>query len=382
MIARKTVYLYYSTAAAFLEISCSSYSFSAVFAFAPAAFRPKTVIRTTTAVTAKRLPNTVLFETDVNGDECSIEEEDIFDCLAHEGYVEVADDPSALIQKVYVAEIESLRGKFHSFETEPDQGSNMIKFHKRKVEVLKTAANGTSTNGNTPTTTSTQKNTHQANMEYNRLIGDGELVLVDTVRAPGMVSVSRAFRRAGPRKILHFDPTKVNAAIVTCGGLCPGLNNVVREITHSLYYLYGANEVWGIVGGFHGFHDNNSGYEPIHLTNEFVDKIHHEGGTVLRSARGGFDVETILAFLVQHNIQHLYVVGGDGTHRAAYKIHQACLQSDMNVAVAGIPKTIDNDIDFIDRSFGFTTAVEAAQDAIQTAKIGKTETKTIKKRRI
>jgi 6-phosphofructokinase 1 len=143
---------------------------------------------------------------------------------------------------------------------------------------------------------------------------------------------------------------------------------VVREITHSLYYLYGAQKVYGIVGGFNGFHKDSEYYPPVHLTNDFVERIHHEGGTVLKSARGGFDVEAILTFLVEHNIQHLYVVGGDGTHRAAYKIHQACMQNDMNVAVAGIPKTIDNDIDFIDRSFGFTTAVAAAQDAIQTAK--------------
>jgi 6-phosphofructokinase 1 len=147
------------------------------------------------------------------------------------------------------------------------------------------------------------------------------------------------------------------------------LNTVIRETVHALKYLYGAKNVWGVVGGFNGFL-GKEGYEPILLTNELVENIHHEGGTILRSSRGGFDEQKILDFLRQKNIQQLYVIGGDGTHRAAYKIRQACQLNQMNVAIAGIPKTIDNDCGFIDRSFGFLTAVEAAQNSIRTAKTG------------
>jgi len=182
-----------------------------------------------------------------------------------------------------------------------------------------------------------------ANMEYSNLVSDRELVLLDTVRTPDLQSVSRAFHRAGPRQHLHYNPAAVRAAIVTCGGLCPGLNNVIRELTHSLYYLYGAHTVWGVTGGFNGFWGNKEGYDPIRLTLPMVENIHHEGGTVLRSSRGGFDLEKILQFLQDKKIDHLYVIGGDGTHRAAYKIAQECRERKMNVAVAGLPKTIDND---------------------------------------
>lgn len=286
--------------------------------------------------------------------------------------------PSTIITAVYVAEIESLRGrkdkKFESYEsegtTEPDRTftSSRIQFERIRGGrgLLKDA-------GELPT--------HVANVKYNQLISDGEVVLADIIRNSGgdggndggsngddtsMASCSRAFHRAGPRRYLHFDPTTVNAAIVVAGGLCPGLNNVIRELTHSLYYLYGVNQVWGITGGFRGFHDFEN-YEPVLLTNELVADIHHGGGTVLRSARGGLDIDRTLQFLRNREISQLFVIGGDGTHRGAYAIHRACQDSDMNVAVACIPKTIDNDIDYIDRSFGFMSAVEAAQAGIRSA---------------
>jgi len=99
-----------------------------------------------------------------------------------------------------------------------------------------------------------------------------------------------------------------------------------------------------------------------------VEDIHHQGGTILRSSRGGFDIDKILNFLKTRDISQLYIIGGDGTHRGAYAISQACLDANLNIAVAGIPKTIDNDVDYIDRSFGFQSAVEACQEAIHTAK--------------
>eukprot|EP00557_Chaetoceros_sp_GSL56_P002369 CAMPEP_0176487752 /NCGR_PEP_ID=MMETSP0200_2-20121128/6315_1 /TAXON_ID=947934 /ORGANISM="Chaetoceros sp., Strain GSL56" /LENGTH=542 /DNA_ID=CAMNT_0017884633 /DNA_START=71 /DNA_END=1696 /DNA_ORIENTATION=+ len=208
----------------------------------------------------------------------------------------------------------------------------------------------------------------KAGTSYNELIETNECILADIVRKPGMHGRTKAFIRAGPRKILHFDPKTVNAAIVTCGGLCPGLNNVIREITNSLIFMYGIKgKVYGIRGGYKGFYD--PAYPPVELTPELVEDIHHIGGTVLSSSRGGFDLEKILGFIERMNIKQLYVIGGDGTHRGAFRIHEGCLEQGMNVAVAGIPKTIDNDVDHIDRSFGFQSAVEAAQDAIRCAKV-------------
>ena len=203
--------------------------------------------------------------------------------------------------------------------------------------------------------------------EYNKLIGPHECILANIRRGPGKSAVTRAFVRAGPRKELHFNPKTVNAAIVTCGGLCPGLNNVIREITRSLFYLYGIQgKCYGILGGYHGFYDPAT--PPVELTPESVLHIHNQGGTILGSSRGGFDIDKIVDFIKKKNIRQLYVIGGDGTHRGAFKIHETCMEKGLHVAVAGIPKTIDNDVDYIDRSFGFITSVESAQAAISAAK--------------
>jgi hypothetical protein len=203
--------------------------------------------------------------------------------------------------------------------------------------------------------------------EYNKLIGPRECILANIRRGPGQSTVTRAFLRAGPRKELHFNPKTVNAAIVTCGGLCPGLNNVIREITRSLFYLYGIEgKCYGIVGGYAGFYDPKT--PPIELTPATVRHIHNQGGTILGSSRGGFDIDKIVDFIKKKNIRQLYVIGGDGTHRGAFKIHETCMELGLHVAVAGIPKTIDNDVDYIDRSFGFITSVEEAQSAIRAAK--------------
>ena len=145
------------------------------------------------------------------------------------------------------------------------------------------------------------------------------------------------------------------------------MNSVIRELTHTLHFLYDAAEVIGIIGGYAGF-SGKKGYEPIQLTVENTADIHHQGGTILASSRGGFDIEAIITFLTNRRVNQLYVIGGDGTHRGAYIISQELIKRQMNVAVVGIPKTIDNDVDIIDRSFGFTTAVEAAQAAILSAK--------------
>lgn len=206
---------------------------------------------------------------------------------------------------------------------------------------------------------------------YNKIMGKTDVILGDIRRNSSQEAVSRAYVRAGPRKTLFFDPSKVKAAIVTCGGLCPGLNNVIRDITLSLWNLYGVREIYGIRMGFAGFYNWTSMDQkeaPIMLTPRVVETIHHSGGTILGANRGGFDMEKILAFLTSHNVNQLYVIGGDGTHRGANKIADECFARRLPIAVAGVPKTIDNDVDLLDRSFGFNTAVEEAQRAIRSAK--------------
>lgn len=205
---------------------------------------------------------------------------------------------------------------------------------------------------------------------YNKIMGETDVILGDIRRNNKQEMVSRAYVRAGPRARLFFDPANVKAAIVTCGGLCPGLNNVVRDITLSLWTLYGVRDIYGIRMGFAGFYNwetLDQKEAPIMLTPKVVDTIHHTGGTLLGANRGGFDLDKIMAFLKERGVNQVYVIGGDGTHRAANKISDECRRLGLPIAVAGVPKTIDNDVDLLDRSFGFNTAVEEAQRAIRSA---------------
>lgn len=237
----------------------------------------------------------------VDPDECSLDDEAAGECLSSAGFI-LADQATSFMKvtQVYVARVESLRGRFPSFDDPgaANSGSNMIKYQKRrKQDHLHRSDSGQ------------VANSRVANMEYNQMIDENEVVLVDIVRKPGMKGVSRAFPRAGPRKFLHFDPSQVNAAIAVSGGLAPGLNNLCRELVHSLYYLYGANKVYGIRGGFRGFRMEDPDYDPVLLTNELVEDIHHDGGTVLKSSRGGFDIDKILNFLTSYDISQLYLIG-------------------------------------------------------------------------
>ncbi|KAL2237058.1 ATP-dependent 6-phosphofructokinase 6 [Sesamum indicum] len=173
------------------------------------------------------------------------------------------------------------------------------------------------------------------------------------------------FRRAGPRQRVYFAPEEVHACIVTCGGLCPGLNTVIREIVHSLDYMYGATRVLGIDGGYRGFFAKNT----IPLTPKGVDHIHKRGGTILGTSRGGHDTKKIVDSIQDRGINQVYIIGGDGTQKGAAVIYEEVRKRGLKVVVAGIPKTIDNDIPVIDRSFGFDTAVEEAQRAINAAHV-------------
>ncbi|KAF5748283.1 6-phosphofructokinase 6 [Tripterygium wilfordii] len=173
------------------------------------------------------------------------------------------------------------------------------------------------------------------------------------------------FRRAGPRQKVYFESDEVHACIVTCGGLCPGLNTVIREIVCGLYHMYGVNKILGIDGGYRGFYSKNT----VTLTPKVVYDIHKRGGTILGTSRGGHDTSKIVDSIQDHGISQVYVIGGDGTQKGAAVIYEELRRRGLKVAVAGIPKTIDNDIPVIDKSFGFDTAVEEAQRAINAAHV-------------
>ncbi|KAM6583320.1 hypothetical protein CsatB_010322 [Cannabis sativa] len=173
------------------------------------------------------------------------------------------------------------------------------------------------------------------------------------------------FRRAGPRQKVWFESDEVHACIVTCGGLCPGLNTVIREIVCGLHYMYGVKKVEGIDGGYRGFYARNT----ISLNPKIVNDIHKRGGTILGTSRGGHDTSKIVDSIQDRGINQVYIIGGDGTQRGASVIFEEIKRRGLKVSVAGIPKTIDNDIPVIDRSFGFDTAVEEAQRAINAAHV-------------
>ncbi|RCV27265.1 hypothetical protein SETIT_5G311000v2, partial [Setaria italica] len=173
------------------------------------------------------------------------------------------------------------------------------------------------------------------------------------------------FRRAGPRQRVYFESEEVKACIVTCGGLCPGLNTVIRELVCGLSHMYNVNDVFGIQNGYKGFYSSNY----LSMIPKSVNDIHKRGGTVLGTSRGGHDTKKIVDNIQDRGINQVYIIGGDGTQKGAYEIYKEIRKRGLQVAVAGIPKTIDNDIAVIDKSFGFDTAVEEAQRAINAAHV-------------
>jgi 6-phosphofructokinase 1 len=177
-----------------------------------------------------------------------------------------------------------------------------------------------------------------------------------------------SFEKAGPREKIFFDPSKLKCGIVTCGGLCPGLNSVIRAIVLSLHHTYGVKTVYGFRYGYEGLTDRY-GYKPVELTHALVDRIHEQGGTILGSSRGNQDIGEMVDTLERMNIGILFTLGGDGTLRGASAISEEIKRRNLKIAVIGIPKTIDNDIFFIQRSFGFATAVSEAGRAITSAHI-------------
>ncbi|MCF8024988.1 MAG: ATP-dependent 6-phosphofructokinase [Desulfobacteraceae bacterium] len=174
------------------------------------------------------------------------------------------------------------------------------------------------------------------------------------------------FELAGPRKKIYFDPSKVKCALVTCGGLCPGLNNIIRSVVLELYYSYGVRHIYGIRYGLEGFIPEFR-HDVMELTPQSVVHIHEMGGTILGSSRGPQDIEAIVDCLERMNIGILFMIGGDGTLMAASKIESFIRERDLKISVIGIPKTIDNDIHMVTKSFGFDTAVDISTGAIKGA---------------
>ena len=175
-----------------------------------------------------------------------------------------------------------------------------------------------------------------------------------------------SFERAGPRSNIFFDPSKLRCALVTCGGLCPGLNDIIRSIVLELHYGYGVRNIYGIRYGLQGFVPE-FGHDVIDLTPEAVTNIHERGGSVLGSSRGPQDVSDIVDCLERMNVGILFMIGGDGTLMAATRIADVIQQRNLKISVVGVPKTIDNDIYLVSRSFGFETAVDVATRAIMSA---------------
>ncbi len=204
-----------------------------------------------------------------------------------------------------------------------------------------------------------------------KFVDDSERILYDVsldnfnrCHKTGEIPVS--FEKAGPREKLFFEPAKTKVAIVTCGGLCPGQNNVIRSLINELYYRYGISRVLGIKYGYEGLIPKFN-HPLIELSAPIVRDIHFTGGTFLGSSRGNQDVSQMVDTLEIMNINVLFCIGGDGTLRGAHAIYKEISRRNLKISVAGIPKTIDNDIDLIEKSFGFETAFSIANDIIRYA---------------
>jgi 6-phosphofructokinase 1 len=174
------------------------------------------------------------------------------------------------------------------------------------------------------------------------------------------------FELAGPRGKIFFDPAKTRVGIVTCGGICPGLNDVIRGLVLNLSLIYGVKHIYGFKNGYAGF-IARYGYDVLDLDHEMVSEIHERGGTILGSSRGDQDPVEIVDCLERMSINILFVIGGDGTLRGGLAIADEIDQRGLKIALVGVPKTIDNDIMFLDQSFGFQTAYSAATGAIRAA---------------
>jgi len=204
-----------------------------------------------------------------------------------------------------------------------------------------------------------------------KFVNDDERILYDVTlehfnkcRETGDMPVS--FEKAGPKENIYFEPAKTKVGIVTCGGLCPGVNNVIRSLVNQLFYRYGISRILGIKYGYEGL-ISKFNHPVVELTAPMVSDIHLSGGTFLGTSRGDQNVEEMVDTLEILNINILFCIGGDGTLRGAHALSEEIKKRKLKIAVAGIPKTIDNDIDLIQKSFGFESAFSIANDIISNA---------------
>jgi 6-phosphofructokinase 1 len=198
-------------------------------------------------------------------------------------------------------------------------------------------------------------------------VSDAARAPLHIVRTPGGTPPEELlFEMAGPREKLFFNPKHTRAGIVTCGGLCPGMNTVIRSAFLELHNTYGVKQVLGFRDGYQGL-DPANGLEPIVLNPDFVEDIHKEGGTVLGTSRGPVDIGIAVKNLIKRGVNILFVVGGDGTQHGGYRLFQEAQKRGHALAVVGIPKTVDNDVPYVSRSFGYQTAVEEAARVITCA---------------
>ncbi len=173
-----------------------------------------------------------------------------------------------------------------------------------------------------------------------------------------------SFEAAGARRDIFFEPAEIACGIVTCGGLCPGINNVIRSVVLALIHGYGVQRIYGFRYGYAGLAGDPEVGPPIELTGPLVEPIHRLGGSFLGSSRGPQDLGVMAENLERLGIRILFAIGGDGTLRGAAALAAEIARRGGQISVIGIPKTIDNDIHLVERSFGFATAVEEARQAI------------------
>jgi 6-phosphofructokinase 1 len=180
----------------------------------------------------------------------------------------------------------------------------------------------------------------------------------------GILPIS--FEKAGPKEFIYFDPSKTKVGIVTCGGLCPGLNNVIRGLVMQLYYRYNVTRILGFQYGYEGFIAKYN-HPFIELTPHLVANIHSIGGSILGSSRGHQDIGEMVDAMEINNINILFTIGGDGTQSGAHVIHEEIERRGLKISMVGIPKTIDNDTNFVNKTFGFETAFTIANDIVRNA---------------
>jgi len=201
-------------------------------------------------------------------------------------------------------------------------------------------------------------------------VTDEEYIRLNVDVKPGAqehLKKNQVIEMAGPREMIYFSPANVHAGIVTCGGLCPGLNDVIRAVVRCLWYRYGVRRISGIQYGYKGFLPEYQ-YGVINLTPDLVDDIHKLGGTFLGSARGGGrEVSKIVDCMEQLNLNVLFTIGGDGTQHGSLDIAEEIEKRKLKIALVGIPKTVDNDFALIQKSFGFDTAVDKAVEVVAAA---------------